>query len=69
MAGECRIKSKDGSFIMAAQIQSLYTRNYQANIIKIVYPVCRLYKQHNETIDPFTVWFPYPDTEELQRAT
>jgi len=46
------LKAETEGFIMAAQDQSLYTRNYQANIIKNgTDPKCRLCDDKIETID------------------
>ena len=46
------LKAETECIIMAAQYQSLYTRNYEANIIKNgTDPNCRLYENKIETID------------------
>ena len=46
------LKGETEGFIMAAQDQSLNTRNYQANIIKNgINPMCRLCEDKVETID------------------
>ena len=46
------LKAETEGFIIAAQDQSLNTRNYQANIIKSSSnPKCRLYDDKTETID------------------
>ena len=46
------LKAKTEGFIMAAQDQSLYTRNYQANVNKNgTDPNCRLFEAKIETID------------------
>ena len=47
-----RLKAKTEGFILAAQNQSLLTRNYQSKIMKNgVDPRCRICTQHEETID------------------
>ena len=46
------LKAETEGFIIAAQDQSLFTRNYQANILKNgADPKCRFCDQHTETID------------------
>lgn len=46
------LKVETEAFITAAQDQSLFTRNYQVNIIKnCTYLICRLCEQHIETTD------------------
>ena len=46
------LKAETEGFIIAAQDQSLRTKNYLANIMKTESdPKCRFCKQHNETID------------------
>ena len=46
------LKAETEGFIMAAQDQSLFTRNYQARIIKNgADPKCRMCDQYDETID------------------
>ena len=46
------LKAETEGFIMAAQDQSLYTRNNQASIVKNgIYPKCRLCEGKIETID------------------
>ena len=46
------LKAETEGFIMAAQDQSLYTRSYQARIIKNeVDTKCKMYDQYDETVD------------------
>ena len=46
------LKSETEGFIMAAQDQSLFTRNYQANVLKTgVDDKCRFCDKFTETID------------------
>ena len=46
------LKAETEGFIVAAQDQSLFTRNYQANILKNgADPKCRICEEYNETID------------------
>ena len=46
------LKAETEGFILAAQDQSLFTRNYQANIVKNgADPKCRFCDQYTETID------------------
>ena len=46
------LKAETEGFIMGAQDQSLFTRNYQANIIRDgTDPICRLCEDKVETID------------------
>ena len=47
------LKAETERFIMAAQDQSLYTRNYYPRIIENgVDPKCRMCNQYDETVDP-----------------
>ena len=46
------LKSDTEGLIIAAQDQSLMTKQYQSEIMKNeMNPKCRLYNQYNETID------------------
>ena len=53
------LKAETEGFIMAAQDQSLHTRNYQANVIKNgTDPRCRLCEDKVETIDHLVAGWP-----------
>ena len=63
------LKSETGGFIIAAQDQSLPTRNFQANILENgTDPKCRVCDKHTKTIDHLVSGCPIlPPTEYLNR--